>query len=315
MSLAIRPFTAADLPAAARLLAAQHRIRRRSHPALPARFESDRDAHALLATLWHTAGATGVLATADGDATAYLIGLPARGTTRAGFVPAGGCARATDVPPETVSSLYDDLARRWVARHICEHHLVIDAGDPGRTGWQRRGFRECLTLALGSTPLPTRTPAKHIRFAGSADLDTVVELIAALRAGREDDGLAGVPPPDASAERAWQAEMLADPRSGCWLATDDAGHVVGLVTIRPPGTAVSPLDRPDDAVLLTDAVIRAAARGRGTGSTLVRQALGWSHLIGYGQCLLHWQPGNLAGVRFWQRLGFRPLAHHLVRSA
>ena len=85
------------------------------------------------------------------------------------------------------------------------------------------------------------------------------------------------------------------------------------MTIRPPDESVSPLHRPDDAVHLTDAVTRAAARGHGIGSALVRAALGWSNLIGYRQCVLHWHPANPAGARFWRRLGFRPLAHHMMR--
>lgn len=313
MRLALRPFATADLPAAGRLLAAHHRTRRVAHPALPERFTRDDDARELLAAIWHTAGAAGVIATTAGEPVAYLLGLPARSIARAAFVPAGGFAASPAAPPEAAACLYDELAHRWRAQEVHQHHLVIDDDDPGASDWRRRGFREYLTLALGPTPPPTSGCRPDVRLAGHADLDTVIDLIAGLRAQRRADAMPGVPPPDASAERAAQLETLGDPRSGCWLATD-AGRAIGLVTIRPPGVAIAPLHRPDDAVHLTDAVVHATARGRGIGAALVHEALGWTHLIGYRQCLLHWQPENVSGARFWRRLGFRSLAHHLVRT-
>jgi ribosomal protein S18 acetylase RimI-like enzyme len=83
------------------------------------------------------------------------------------------------------------------------------------------------------------------------------------------------------------------------LARDDDGAIVGsltLVTIRIP-TGVG--------VWIEDVVVDAAARGRGTGEALVREAVRLAESAGARAVNLTSRPDREAANRLYARLGFQ----------
>ena len=316
----IVPFKDAHLPAAAHLLAASHRTHRRHTPLLPVAFETALEALALLDTTWRWPGAAGFVALDHDAVVGFLIGLPGHADDDAahqGYVPASGYAVRPALATTVTAPLFDALARHWhgLGRH--EHHVQLTLADATvATAWAALGFEPFLVLAAAALPLPSPTtpPADvRVRQATDDDLETVVQLMRALRQHHAAPPI-GLPPPTAIDDRDHvdQRRMLADPRTGCWLAFLD-DRAVGLLTLRPPGTAIAPLHLPPATIHVVDAVTLAAARGRGVGTVLCAEALGWAHVIGYRHAALHVHAANRTAQRFWEARRFVPIAQQRIR--
>lgn len=94
------------------------------------------------------------------------------------------------------------------------------------------------------------------------------------------------------------ARLVADPRTFLLLARDDNGTIVGsltLVTYRIPTGHVGWIE---------DVVVDEAARGRGAGEALTREAQRISAEEGVHGVGLTSRPGREAANRLYRRLGF-----------
>lgn len=139
-----------------------------------------------------------------------------------------------------------------------------------------------------------------IRLAREEDLPAVGALtFDAYRAngylaGREDGyyagGLANARP------RYEEAELL--------VAVDDAGTVLGTVTIAQPGSSWREIGRPDELEFRMLAV-SPAARGRGVGEALARRVLDRAVELGFTAVVLSSSEKMHAAHRIYERLGFR----------
>lgn len=188
--------------------------------------------------------------------------------------------------------------------------------EAARSAFVAQGFREFLTIVLGALPLPEPARgAAAVRQASADDLDAMVALARVQHAHHAAPPMS-LPPPagDDAAERARQQSLLDDPRAGVWLARDGE-RVVGMLVLQPPGTTFSRVHLPEATVHLPDAVVVPEARGRGIGSALLAEALGWVHAIGYRHVVLHVHAANAPARRFWAAHGLRTVAHQLVRPA
>ena len=318
----VSPFTAAHLPAAAQLLADAHRAGRQRTPLLPTDFAAGLAALALVDATWRWPGATALVALDGAILTGFLIGLPGqpdRSAPHAAYIPASGYAVRPAGAAHTTAALYAALATRWHHAGHHEHHLQIALTTPPvAAAWRRLGFIDFLVLAASPLPLArcrTTSVPVHIRQATDNDTDVrhMMRLQGALR-------LHHTVPPISLADRAQndadehtaQRLLLADPRTGCWLAFH-GDEAVGLLTLRPPGTAISPLHLPPATIHIVDAVTLPVARGGGVASALCDEALGWAAVIGYQHAALHVHAANQLGWRFWQGRGFTPIAQQLVR--
>jgi ribosomal protein S18 acetylase RimI-like enzyme len=123
----------------------------------------------------------------------------------------------------------------------------------------------------------------------SADPD----LVAALR------GLIGQLSSSAQPPTEEQVQEIVDsPATRLLVARGEDGAVVGsltLVAFRIP-TGVG--------VWIEDVVVDEAARGQGTGETLVREAIRLAEAAGAGSVNLTSRPDRVAANRLYQRLGF-----------
>jgi GNAT superfamily N-acetyltransferase len=153
----------------------------------------------------------------------------------------------------------------------------------------------------------------YVRQATDDDLETVVHLIRALRQHHAAPPIS-LPPPTVVDDRdhADQRQLLADPRTGCWLAFR-GDTAVGLLTLRPPATAIAPLHLPPATIHIVDAITLPEARGGGVGTALCAEALGWAQMIGYRHAALHVHAVNRIARRFWEARGFVPIAQQRVR--
>jgi ribosomal protein S18 acetylase RimI-like enzyme len=139
-----------------------------------------------------------------------------------------------------------------------------------------------------------------IRPAREEDLPAVGELtFEAYRAngyleGREDGAYAGKLK-DAG-PRHQEAELL--------VAVDEAGSLLGTVTVAHPGTAWREIGR-DDELEFRMLAVSPAARGRGIGEALTRRVLDEATEQGFKAVVLSSSESMHAAHRLYERLGFR----------
>ncbi|MCW5888963.1 MAG: GNAT family N-acetyltransferase [bacterium] len=305
MTVRVRPIAPADVAPVARLLAARHATERRAEPLLPAGPADDGRARALVEATLAWRGAVGRVAEIDGVVAGLLVVAPALagpGRPPATFVAATAHAATDSAALAALLAAWDDAGER---------HVQVGVHDAaGNAAVAAVGFEPLLDVGVARLPLALgdRAPGLAIRQAGAEDLEAVLGLAAMLRAEHASLGV-----PDAGAERARQRVRLADLRTGVWLALVD-GVALGMVVLQPPGTVVSPLHAPADAIHVPDLVVAPAARGRGVAAALLAEALGWAGAIGYRHVTLHVHAGNVAAARFWRARGVRVVARQWRRD-
>jgi ribosomal protein S18 acetylase RimI-like enzyme len=138
-----------------------------------------------------------------------------------------------------------------------------------------------------------------IRAAREEELAAVGELT--IGAYRADDFVAEISGPYAlkladARTRAAEAELL--------VAVDDAGAVLGTVTIAPPGSPWAQVAATDELEFRMLAV-SPAARGRGVGEALTRRVVERAAELGLRAVTLSSSPEMVVAHRLYERLGFR----------
>jgi predicted N-acetyltransferase YhbS len=291
----IRPFTDADVDAAAELLAERHARHRAAEPLLP-----EGDPRAEVEALWATDGADGAIAR-DG----FMIATrrdDERWGPNAWVEPAGHAAR----DPELVRDLYAFLAAGWLARGRRAHYACIPAGDDGlRDAWFRLGFGA--QHAHGILEVTDVAWPEGARLATEADVEALVAIEPLLQEHQSRTPIFSPVPPRAADEiRADLREELADESIGT-LVAEAGGRIVGNFTVVPVelSSAHSGLARPPRAALLAFAVTLPEARGSGAGLALTQASFAWAHERGYETMVTDWRMTNLLSSRFWPRRGFR----------
>jgi len=107
------------------------------------------------------------------------------------------------------------------------------------------------------------------------------------------------------------ADTLADAESRfhaaeLLVAVDDAGEVLGSVTVVLPGTPYAEISQPGELEFRMLSVA-ASARGRGVGEALVRTVIDRARQAGIGQVVLSSSEKMAAAHRLYERLGFTRL--------
>ncbi|MGH2589046.1 MAG: GNAT family N-acetyltransferase [Dehalococcoidia bacterium] len=322
----IRNLTEADLDTAARLLAAHHRADRTRAPHLPARFEEPAAVRPLIERTLAQPLARGVAAIHGDQIAGFMIGTVALVAPtlwftkflppRSGQIAYAGHAVAGEDGGEIERQMYAALAPHFIEHGCFTHFVEVSAGDDtALDAWFSLGFGQALTLAERDTsPLPDAAPVVsgvEIHRAGPEEIDGVMELNDHL-ARHHNASPIFLPylPETAPHAREHQLELLADPENAHWIAYRN-GRPVGMQTFHAPRSAE--MARPDKAIYLFQGVTAPGERGGGVGAALLQHSLAWARQAGYERCTLHYLAANIPGARFWQRHGFRPLTHDLVR--
>lgn len=95
------------------------------------------------------------------------------------------------------------------------------------------------------------------------------------------------------------ADLVNDPASTLLLARDEAGGIVGSLTLsvyRVPTGA---------RAIIEDVIVDSAARGRGIGEALMRSAIQLAQEKGAGNISLTSNPAREAANRLYLRMGFK----------
>jgi GNAT superfamily N-acetyltransferase len=289
----VRPFTRADVPFAAALLAA----RPNAHP-LAAPFDAVAEIEALLDD-----GATGYVAGGG-----YLIGTVDADGAWSQY--AGHAAR--DVA--TYRHLYRALADDWVAAGQRRHCIVMPDGDPvaGPAFADLAFGREHVfaLAALADQPSGAPSPDVAIRVGTLDDYDALAPMFPNLRRH-----LAGAPCFSPSTAAYYERlpedfrEDLADPNVTYHVARVE-GRDVGFATWEP----LPPRIRvPENAFALGHMSVVPEARGRGVGHALTLAGLALARDRGHTVTWTDWRLTNMSAEPHWRRYGWTPYKVRMTR--
>jgi GNAT superfamily N-acetyltransferase len=283
----VRPFTRADVPFAAALLAA----RGNRHP-LAAPFDAAAEVERLL-----DAGATGYVADAG-----YLLGQV---DADAAWVRYAGHA-ARDVA--TYRHLYAALGRDWVEAGHRRHAVVMPDGDPvGEAAFAGLAFGREHVFALASLadqPDDEPDPRVTIRVGTvEDDYEALRPMFRLLSAHLTGSPVFSPRPASyyATLDEEFRKDM-ADPNVTYLVASVD-GEDAGFATWEPlpPRLVV-----PDGAFALGHAALLPDMRGRGVGRALTLAGLRLARERGATVTWTDWRLTNLTAEPYWRTYGWVP---------
>ena len=302
--MAIRPFTDADVDAAADLLSRRHERHRAAEPLLPA----DVDFHAQIEREWSREGASGVIAEAG-----YLLGAPAPNTNAGGTRILVDLAGHAVEDPELARDLYAAAAARWVDEGQTSHAAVVPSFDRDVVdAWFRLAFGLQFVYAVRETAPEAPVDGVEIRPGTRADLEAVIRfdrLLWDLQARSPSFSGNEVAAEDFEAE--W-ADLWDESELFTHFVAERDGRPIGhaLLYRRPTGD----VRVPDGNIDLAHAATEPEVRGSGAGLALTAHILRWAHEQGFRSITTDWRSVNLLASRFWPRRGWRETHYRLYRS-
>lgn len=316
----IRPLLAADLDAAARLLAERHRRHRAAEPALDPAYEDPGAARREIEASLAMEGAAGWVAVRDGAITGYLIGF-AKDAQIWGpnvWVESAGHA-ATD--PAVLRDLYAVAAAAWVGEGRTNHHVVVPATDAALVdAWFRLDFGQQHLHAVREIPGPDFAVVPRselvIRPAERRDVPALAELeLVQPRHSGLSPVFSKLPIPTLDETVAELEADWGDPRFTMFVAEHE-GRVIGssVGCALEVSSGHTPLMRPVRAGFLGFAAVLPETRGLGAGRALGEAVLAWTRDAGYAWATTDWRSTNLEADRTWPTLGFRPTFRRLHRT-
>jgi GNAT superfamily N-acetyltransferase len=326
MTIDVRTLQPDDLDAAARLLARRHQADRTRTPALSPRFDHADAVRPIVADALSQPSMRGFVALQNGEPAGFLAGsiaLPEPTAWYAGYIPSRsgqidyvGHAAPDDEGHDIYRRLYADLAPYFLDHGCFAHFVEVNAGDEtALEAWYSLGFGQVSTLAVRDTSPLTDDAAYNttveVHQAGPEDIEVVVKLNDDLLRHHNTSPMFAPYLPETFADaRAYQSQLLGDPANAHWLAYQD-GQPVAMQTFHVQNFAE--MARPEPGIYLFQGITAPDARAGGIGTAILHRAIDWARDAGYRHITLHYLAPNVSGARFWQRTGFRPLTHTLVR--
>ena len=306
--IVVRPFEAADLPAAARLLAARHTAHRRTRPLLSPRYEDPAVALAEVTAAWKAEGASGTVAVDGNEITGYLLGAPKASPVwgpNLWIEAAGQAVREA----ENIRDLYGAAAVRWHEEGRTAHYALVPSDDLALVdAWFRLGFgaqhaHAVMPPPTGAAVIP---PGLTVRRAARGDVDVLAELDLALptHQGLSPVFSSGGLPTLEEAREEWDESI--DDQAYATFVAEHNGRVVGSAVgcALEKSSTHSGLARPDNAGFLGFAAVLPQARGLGAGRALGEAVAHWAGEAGYDSVVTDWRVTNLLSSRTWPKLGF-----------
>jgi GNAT superfamily N-acetyltransferase/fructose-specific component phosphotransferase system IIB-like protein len=316
----VHEFTADALDDAARLLAERHRRHRQAVPALDPVYEDPTAARAEIEALLGRERASGVVVTARGAPSAYVLGTT-RPDTRWGpnvWIEDAGSA-GND--PEAIREAYAAAAVPWVAAGWTNHYINVPAIDAELVeAWFGLSFGKqhihALRDAVPADFMPSAAPGLVIRRVERADIPALAELgLVVPRHVAESPVFSYMAQPTLEESLAEAEADFGDPKYTEFAAEHD-GRVIGTAVacsleLSPGNTK---LMRPRSCGFLGHAAVLPSARGLGAGRALGQAVMAWARDEGYEWVAADWRSTNLSANRTWSGLGFRPSFFRLQRA-
>jgi GNAT superfamily N-acetyltransferase len=297
----IRPFTDADLDAAAELLAERHAAHRKAESLLP----GDVDFRAQVESEWSVEGASGVISEHG-----YLFARP---FSRLSWMTVGIGGHAVRGDCEHARDLYAAAAGAWHDAGHREHAIFLPSHDAELVdAWFRLSFGASAVLAMRET-----APEAAVEAGVEIRLSTPDDLAAAARLDRAMTE-SMVPSPSFSSVPLETVEEFEEDWKNTWtepefthFVAERDGRIVGhsLLYKRPHDLRV-----PKDAIDLAGASTFPEERGTGVGRALTAHVIRWAHENGYPTMVTDWRMTNMLASRFWPKRGFRPSFLRLHRA-
>jgi predicted N-acetyltransferase YhbS len=305
----IHAFSDEHLDAAAELLAARHTRHREAEPLLPAEV----DFRAQIESEWRNDGASGVVATRDGDVLAYLFARPVSIVSDLTWMVVGIGGHAVADDPEIARDLYATAASRWVEEGHTKHAVFLPSFDRELVdAWFRLSFGASAVLAMRETePLTPFDAGVEVRRSTPDDIVAAARLDRAMRDSMR-------PSPSFGQSDDWTDEDYVDDWRDTW--TDERFvHFVAERDERIFGHALlyrrpHDLRVPKEAIDLAGASTFPELRGSGVGRALTEHVIAWAYAKGFPTMTTDWRMTNLLASRFWPRRGFRTTFLRLYRA-
>jgi GNAT superfamily N-acetyltransferase len=306
--LEIQPFADEHLDAATELLAERHRAHREAEPLLP-----EADFAAEVRAAWAADGASGWIASRDGDAVGYMIGSPrgeAWGEGNVWVELAGHAVREA----ETVRDLYAAAAEAWVDDGLTRHYAIVPATDRDLVdAWFRLSFGAQHAMGIQEVPAEANGGTSYaVRPARPDDAEIAARLDLLLPEFQARSPVFGGGHPPTLKELIEEYRVEDE---GVLLAERD-GQVVGLLCVGPVEHSGmhTGLARPEGAAILGLATTLPEVRGTGAGLALTEACFAWAREHRYETIVVDWRETNLRSSRFWPNRGFRRTFLRLYRS-
>jgi ribosomal protein S18 acetylase RimI-like enzyme len=153
----------------------------------------------------------------------------------------------------------------------------------------------------------------RIRPATRADFDQVARVFA-----EENRFHAALVPDDIQVAEpiltpAWFEELLADPNRALLVAEID-GEVAGVALLQETSGREDPIVRPRRYLTIEEIAVAEDYRGQGIGRQLMERAAAWAVERGLGTIELDVWEANRAAIRFYERLGYKPIRRRMRRD-
>jgi ribosomal protein S18 acetylase RimI-like enzyme len=317
--LVVEPFSEAHLDAAGELLAERHARHRQAEPLLPERFEDPKAARGEVEALFHSEGASGVVAIRDGRVAGYVLGIrkeDARWGPNVSVESAGHAAEE----PEVVRDLYGAAAARWVDAGRTRHYVLAPASDDQLVdAWFRVGFGQQHAHGVREVArdLEVAIPDRvEIRGPREEEIEQLIDIELALPEHQRAAPVFSTAPEQTREEsrNEWRRT----------LAANDEQILIGAYDGQPAACwAFVPVERssanrgllvPERCAFLGFAATLPEFRAHGIGVALTDAGLAWAAKAGYQAVLTDWRVTNLLSSRFWPKRGFRETFLRLYRS-
>jgi ribosomal protein S18 acetylase RimI-like enzyme len=304
--LELRPFEAADVDAAAALLAERQERHRAAEPLL-APVEDPAEA---VARAWEKEGTSGAVAVREGEVVGFLLGSVDENEWWDRHVWVGLAGHAAG-EPEVVRDLYGTAAGRWVEEGARLHVALVPAVPELAEPWFRLAFAHMQAHGIReSGSSTTAPPGVSVRAGSVADLRAEPALVTQIwEHHTQPPTFTGLTVPSVEVFLADWDEVLASAEVAYFVAEVE-GRLVGHLLLEPEEPDLA---RPPGSIYLAVAATLPEARGRGAGVALTEHALRWAAENGYTAVHTDWRVANLESSRFWPRRGFRETFYRLAR--
>lgn len=329
MAITVVPFADEHIEPACQLLAARHCRMAEQDPLLTGDFSNPHCWVELINDARAKPLAGGLAAIADQDYAGHLlwryVETPPESIFSA-FFPVRGVEATLDgfavdpARPEAARGLYAAASQQWIDDGRGTHVLPIPAAElPVLDALYGLGFGRSLSLAVresGASEAVTHQSGIAFREASPGDEDTVRRLAEDLWRSYSGPPIYCPFIPEAMADLYAHADRyISDPTTPVWLAERN-GRAEALEVFLTPESSDWFLGQPltpPGVIYLFWASTAPEARGAGMHTALLGHTSRWAQDQGYSRLALHFLAASFAS-EYWQRQGFRPLAHWLKRT-